>query len=304
MLSTVDMANQTIKVKDADFAKLNFSELYKMGRGQNVYINYNGRKPLIMQLPELQKRFELSKHENEFVKDGQTIKTSKYECTVSLDQSDPKHQEIIKKLAEFDEGILSHVKENSHQFLRNKNATLDGLKALYTPVLRYSKARQDRDEDDGKYCSIKFRLPHRDGNFNTVVMDENSELIPNEDIESFLSVPAGVRAIIKPQSIWITGGKFGTIWEAIKMSVKRSDETTQEIGFVVESDEDDVPVAQDYAEEAATEETAALDISAEPAEAIEGDEDDAEAAETQEEKQQSDTPTKPARGRKGKAVSK
>lgn len=231
--------NQTIKFKDVDFNKLTFSDLYKIGRAQNVYINYGGKKPLYMQLPELEKRFELAKHENEYQKDGQTIKTAKFECAFNLDQADPKQQEIIAKLQEFDEQIINQVKQNSHQYLRQKNATLDGLRALYTPVLRFSKAREGRDEDDGKYVSIKVRLPYRDDKFNTTVFDENKELVESENIEAFLSVPGQVRAIIKPQSIWITGGKFGTIWEAVKMSVKRGETSAGEVGFVRDSDDEE-----------------------------------------------------------------
>lgn len=52
---------------------------------------------------------------------------------------------------------LVDVEENSHQYLRIANATLAGLKALYTPVLRFSKAREDRDTEDGRYCRIKVR---------------------------------------------------------------------------------------------------------------------------------------------------
>lgn len=234
--------NQTIKFKDVDFNKLTFSDLYKIGRGQNVYINYGGKKPLYMQLPELEKRFELSKHENEYQKDGQTIKTAKFECALNLDQADPKQQEIIAKLQEFDEQIINQVKQNSHQYLRQKNATLDGLRALYTPVLRFSKARENRDEDDGKYVSIKVRLPYKEDKFNTIVFDENKELVESENIEGFMSVPGQVRAIIKPQSIWITGGKFGTIWEAVKMSVKPGETAAGEVGFVHDSDEEETNV--------------------------------------------------------------
>ena len=232
-------ANQTIKLKSADWSLLRFSEkkLTKNAKGtDNVFITYGPASAwLYVQLPLLRMPFDPQENE-----DGSVT------FTMSLDKSNPRHADAIEKLREFDSAILAHLGANSQELV-NKARLDDAWKeSKYVNFLKIKL--DDEDQSIEKYHNIKVKLPAKDGVVTTTAyewMPRASDPTTEVAIKDYLLPHCHVEAIVRPARIWFQKtGKVGVTFTAEFVRIKPVEDRNAGPRFVADSDaEDDLPAA-------------------------------------------------------------
>lgn len=225
-------ANKTLRLKDVDFSKLNFSDKRetKNPKGtDNVFLSYgDSNEWLYIQFPQLRHPFDVNAND-----DGSMT------ITLSFDKTNPKHRIAIDKLREFDELIFNKLSENSQAWLKKPHLD-DKWKSSdkFVPFLKIKEIENDEGEMEERYYNIKVKLPAKERKVTTVIYDNNMKEVD----ASFIAPRCVVEAIARPARIWFQKtGKVGTTWECAFVRVKRneSDAAAEKIFRDDSDDEDD-----------------------------------------------------------------
>lgn len=197
--------------------------------GKSIYMGYNG-SPIIMQTPEMYAPFGMTKWENE--------KTGIPKYTIDLSFKDVQNRNVLKnffdKMSEFDNKLINDGTANQFEWLKKKNMSIDTIKALYTPMIKYPIDKSTGEISDKYPPTFKFTIPFRDDKFTCEVYDENKNMINLSDVET---KAAKITAIIQCVGIWSAAGKFGCSWKCLQMKVR----TPQPIkGFAFQDDGEEI----------------------------------------------------------------
>lgn len=177
--------------------------------GKMVYVTYND-KPLVIQTPELQAPYGLSKWDN----DGKN--PAKYTLDLSFKGMDSK--ELVKQfhsaLQEFDTKMIQFGLAHSEDWFKKSYKSKEVVEALYTCTLRRSK-------DDKYPPTFKMSVPfdHNSEEFRCKVFNKRP---PHEQIDLHTANLKGakVTAIAQCTGVWIAGTKFGTSWRIVQLRVE------------------------------------------------------------------------------------
>ena len=196
---------------EIDVNAITFSQprvLEKTG-GKSIYV-YHNKKPLVMQIPEMTAPYGMSSWVNAGA-------PTKFNLDVSFQgaDADPQigaFQDLVKA---FDQKLIDEGLVNSLSWFKTKYSSTDVVKALYTPMLKYS--RTENGDISNKYPpTFKFQVPYRDNQFMCETYDANRDLV---DLNNLNTKRAKVTAILQCNGLYVAGSKFGCTWKVLQMKV-------------------------------------------------------------------------------------
>lgn len=204
--------------------------------GKSIYINYK-KAPLVIQLPEMQAPFGLSKWTN----DGKT----KYTLDLSFNGRSERKvlNSFFENMLAFDKKLLTDSLDNSPTWFNKKYNSIEVVEALYTPSIKFAKDKNG--EIVTKYePTFKMSLPmNKEGTgFACEVYDNNKNKVNLTDLDASGAMKgARVSAIVQCLGIWVAGTKFGCSWKVLQMKVSPRSTIS---GYAFKDLEEKVPETQ------------------------------------------------------------
>lgn len=193
--------------------------------GKIVPVYYNGI-PLVIQTPPMRSPFGLQKWSSDSGSD-------KVKHTIEL-SFDDQANDILNMMQELDANLVKDGCTNSLAWMSKKNMSTDIAKALYTPIVKFSKDKATGEVTDKYPPTFKFTVPFSNDKFECEIYDSNKNLVDVTDI----SKGSMITAILQCQGVWIAGaGKFGCTWKALQMRVVPPKDRLA--GFAFQMEEDD-----------------------------------------------------------------
>jgi len=213
------MQSYPVKPRDLDFKKISFSAPRALGSSgaKMLYLNYDN-KPLSIQLPEMRVGWDLKYYED------QNPGSGKYQVSLKFDKPDDKRQsEMHAFLDKLDEVLVKACYENRAGWLKKGGITEEGVKLLYTPLLKRS-IDKETGEVNGKWPDeFRMKLVKRDGACQFKLFDENKAAIDVDAegvvLEDLIKKDSNLKGVIRCNGVWITGGKFGCTWKGQQLKV-------------------------------------------------------------------------------------
>lgn len=225
---------------DFDVSKISYSEPRTLDNGGKViYVSYN-KKKLIMQTPEMQAPFGLSKWNN----DGASADKYSLDLSFKDKATRPVLSKFFDGLKALDSKLVEDGLANCQTWLKKQFKSLDVVEALYTPIIKHAKDKNGEVTD--KYPpTFKMTIPFNGTNFTCDVYDGDRNQV---DILSLETKGARVSAIVQCVGIWIAGTKFGCSWKVLQMKVSPParikgyafKEIDEKVEKDLDDDEDDV----------------------------------------------------------------
>ncbi len=208
---------EILLVNDVDIAKIEFGDVQPMGSsgGKLVPIKYASKR-FGLQTPEMISPFGVNKWDN----DG--AGPIKYDINLSFGKAEsrsPEQQALLDLFTKMDELIPETALKNSPRWFREKHTSLEVVKALYSPMVKYPKDPLTLERTDKYPPTVKLNISHKDGVITVPVYNVQAERIPD-----ILALPgkakgAVIEAIIQFGSVWFAGGKFGCAPRVIQLQV-------------------------------------------------------------------------------------
>lgn len=220
------MDSNKIKADQFDVTKLKINSTVKaLANGsKHVYVNYNGRAPLVMQTEPMSCPFGINPGMS-----GDKGDTTKYELQVPVTKNDVALRAMLESM---DEAGIQAAFDNSMAFFGKKRAA-DVIKDTFSPSIKPSKEPYDP--------KFKMNIPFRDGNFGDLVVydRDNNELNAFETLTNPANTKgATVKAIIQCTGMWISGSSVGYSWKILKLKILESLSSSKNVAF---DDDDSVP---------------------------------------------------------------
>ena len=194
---------------DFDASNITYSEPRVLdNNGKVIYVSYN-KKKLIMQTPEMDVPFGLSKQSF----DGK----DKYSLDLSFKGKD--NREVLGKffngLKSLDRKFIEDGFANSQKWFKKTFKSIDSIEeAMYTPLVKFPKDKEGNITD--KYPpTIRITVPHDGTKFLCDVYDHNKNIV---DLATIDTKGAKISAIVQCSGLWVSG-KYGSTWKVVQMKV-------------------------------------------------------------------------------------
>jgi len=133
-------------------------------------------------------------------------------------------QALKATMAEMEEKIIQDAFANSRDWFGKKYNSIDVLRELWTPMLKFPKNKEDGSLDTTRAPTIKVKLPFWDGAAKFDLFDINSHSIyPNENGDTpdvLVQKGSNVYCVLMCGGIWFASGKFGVTWKLNQAIVK------------------------------------------------------------------------------------
>jgi hypothetical protein len=216
--------------------KVNFSPFKKSSTGTSaqVFVNFEGRNNLQIQLPRARVPLNASDWDN----------NKKFSVSISIDKADPKMLPVIEMFNKIDQFILSHVHANAGPFLKMPGKSLEGLKDLFSGSLRYSKDDKGELKPYPPTLNLKLKEDKKNAKPFEVKLynnDEDRTLITEQTPLEVLRRGAEITPIAECTGIWFAAGKFGVGWKLIQARIDVPVESPSGSGCAILDDEDSPP---------------------------------------------------------------
>ena len=197
----------------------------KGGKSINI-LNSTTKKWLTLHTPMMM-TYGVTQRVNE---DG----TINYDMSLQFPREEFENKEtkdLKSVLAEMEEKIIQDAFTNSRDWFGKKYSSIDVLRELWTPMLKYPKNKDDGSMDMTRPPTIKVKLPiyKKDGKDDPKfdLFDTKSQTIfPNDDgvtPDILVQKGANVWCVITSGGIWFANGKFGVTWKLNQAVVKPPD---------------------------------------------------------------------------------
>lgn len=193
----------------------------KGGKSINI-LNSTTKKWLTVHTPEMM-TWGVSSRVND---DG----TTTYDMSLQFPRDEfesPETQALKSMLAEMEEKIIQDAFTNSRDWFGKKYSSIDVLRELWTPMLKFPKNKEDGSTDTTRPPTLKVKLPIYKDEAKFDLFDTNSRAIyPNEDgntPDALVQKGAKVWTVITSGGIWFANGKFGVTWKLNQAIVKPPD---------------------------------------------------------------------------------
>ena len=140
-------------------------------------------------------------------------------------------QGLKAMMMEMEEKIIQDAFVNSRDWFGKKYSSIDVLRELWSPMLKYPTNKEDGSRDTTRPPTLKVKLPiyKRDGkdDIKFDLFDTKSRSIfPNEEgttPDELVQKGANVWCVITSGGIWFANGKFGVTWKLNQAVVKPPD---------------------------------------------------------------------------------
>lgn len=185
---------------------------------------------------------------------------------------------FLKNLIDFENKIKADAISNSKDWMNKTKLSEEVVDALWTPMLKYPKDQETGDFDFSRPPTLRVKIPFYDEKFGVELYDMNEQqLFPDLDDEgvtplTLIQKTQNIAIVIQNGGIWFANGKFGTTWKLVQGVVQpraslkgkchikldsaskqrlatsaTSDNDDEQDTAVVDSDEEDVSVAEEVA---------------------------------------------------------
>lgn len=187
--------------------------------GRCIYINYDNGM-FRMQTPIMKTPFGVSLWPSD------NGGPEKYSLNFSFDG-----HETIQEIKEFfgvmttlDEKLVSDGMTNHLVWFKWKVPSVDVIKVMYNPCVRYSKDKSTGEVNDRYAPTLKLNLPQKEGKFDFMVFDLHQREIPTTDfiqlVQSGRTKGASMMAIIDAVGINFIGtNNFGISWKIRQLQI-------------------------------------------------------------------------------------
>jgi len=229
------MSNRELTVLPNEFNQefINFlpPKPNKLG-GQSVLINYEERRPLVMQTPKMRLPFgtDCSKPQN-----GEPMKFHICLSMGSDDTSNDATKQFVKNIRTIDNVAKEYAKTSDKWF---------GKKLSDELVTEFYKSAEKFPKDPKWNSTLKVKLPFdKQGNPQFYVYDENKnkvEVLGDDGQINTDVFPKGCEAvcIIQPTGVWFVGKtQFGIGYKLLQAKVYKNNKLTGY--FIVDSEEEE-----------------------------------------------------------------
>lgn len=210
-----------IKPRDVDFSKISFSTPRALGSSgaKMLYLNYDNG-PLEIQLPDMRVGWDVK-----FWPAGDDPSSGKYQVSLKFDKTDDtKQNEMHEFLDKLDKCLLEACYENRIPWLKKPSITKEGVKLLYTPLVKRS-INKETGEVDGKWPDeFRIKLAKRDGVSQFKLFDENKVEI-NQTEEGFelselIMKGTNLKGLVRCNGVWCGAAGFGCTWKGTQLKLK------------------------------------------------------------------------------------
>ena len=212
-----------IKASTFDINSLVFSQPTKNKQGSNtVYLNYNGKKKVVLQTPKMNAPFGLSEYPTET-----GPKFSLDASFLTMDE-DTKVVELHSLLKSLDDKLVKIACDNSYKWF-GKSMKEEVVREFYRPLVKEGKHKKDSDE---RYPdTVKFKIRTLNGDVNLEVYDKDRNKTTIDEL-----VPGSkVRCIFELSPVWFVNKNFGITLNLIQLEVSKPEKIS---GFSFDDDEE------------------------------------------------------------------
>jgi len=164
---------------------------------------------------------------SDFVDEKTGESDGKYTLSLNFpneDYSNPATRDFLEKLKTFEAQLLKDAAKNSEAWF-GEEMSLEVVKHMYFPFLKYSKDKTTKKFDYSKPPSIRAKVPNYGGRWAVEIYDTAGKLIfPNSDANmtpmDFIPKLSNVACIIQNGGLWFGGKGWGTTWKLVQCVVK------------------------------------------------------------------------------------
>ena len=164
---------------------------------------------------------------SDFVDEKTGESDGKYTLSLNFpneDYSNPATRDFLEKLKAFETQLLKDAAKNSEAWF-GEEMSLEVVKHMYFPFLKYSKDKTTKKFDYSKPPSIRAKVPNYGGRWAVEIYDTAGKLIfPNSDANmtpmDFIPKLSNVACIIQNGGLWFGGKGWGTTWKLVQCVVK------------------------------------------------------------------------------------
>lgn len=187
-----------------DFSKIQYqSPTLNSYGGKMAKVTYDEKWALI-QTPSLKCPFGLN------IYDDADSKT--YSFDVSINKNIPKEDEFLNFLKTLEDQLITHVSENSQEWIDSDEGSKDVCKALLRSSLKYSRDKQTKKFSDKYPPRIKVSVPFYENEMKFKAYQTNNgemkEIKTMEELEQLMKNSI-VTLILRYDRITFNGGKYG-----------------------------------------------------------------------------------------------
>jgi hypothetical protein len=209
------MANNSIILpKDVDVDKISLGDTKPMGLtgGKLVRLKYNKTHVLTIQTPLMSAPFGV----NKWAGDGKSADKYSLDLSFRGAAERPQVREFLSVLEKLDERLINEGVANSKEWLGKPRLSIDVVKELYTPTVKWAKDKTTGEVTDKYPPTFKMNIPMKDGKLDLEIYNEAGEQIPvPADHSELVRLTKGSRiaAIAQCSGVWLAGKKFGVSWK-------------------------------------------------------------------------------------------
>jgi hypothetical protein len=159
--------------------------------------------------------------------------------TISLnfpneDYSTPATRDFLKKMKAFETQLLQDAAKNSEAWF-GEEMSLEVVKHMYFPFLKYSKDKVTKKFDYTKPPSIRAKVPNYDNRWVVEIYDtESKRLFPSDNPVhtpmDFIPKKSNVACVLQCGGLWFGGKGWGLTWKLVQCVVKPSAESQSIFG--------------------------------------------------------------------------
>lgn len=197
--------------KDIDANKITFSAPKALDSGgKNVYVKYDGDKPLIFQTGLMTSPFGIKN----WNKDENSPSADKFTLELSFDRNKKNHEHLYNFFEKLEDHLVNVGIINSTNWLKKKfteDQKDDFRETKFTPVIK-----QQKDSNTTYPPAFRVTLPSNNGKITCEVYNKSKEPI---DILQVETKKAKIAAIVHMTGVWIAGSKYGATLKVIQLLV-------------------------------------------------------------------------------------
>lgn len=159
--------------------------------------------------------------------------------TISLnfpneDYSTAATRDFLKKMKAFETQLLQDAAKNSEAWF-GEEMSLEVVKHMYFPFLKYSKDKVTKKFDYTKPPSIRAKVPNYDNRWVVEIYDtESKRLFPSDNPVhtpmDFIPKKSNVACVLQCGGLWFGGKGWGLTWKLVQCVVKPSAESQSIFG--------------------------------------------------------------------------
>jgi hypothetical protein len=165
----------------------------------------------------------------DFVDPNTGAGNGKFELALQF-PNDDKNEEtdlFLKNMQELENKIVSDaLNVHSKDWFGKIHKSEDVIRALWTPMLKYSKNKNTGEPDLTKAPTLKLKLPMWEGVWKSEIYDEDGDkLFPNTNTAitplDYLKKGAMIMTVMQCGGLWFANGKFGVTWKLVQAGVQK-----------------------------------------------------------------------------------